>query len=124
MKRAVLCAVILASIIIFSCCSLFMLYRCNEKLYKHIDDCILSYYSDSDDISEKLEELESYWGSYYVRVSFLTRSSSLDDISYSIAKLEPLLDEQGDGFISELNSIRFWAYLIYQSQIPHLRSVF
>ena len=71
-----------------------------------------------------MERLQDYWGEYYVKVSFLTRSSTLDDISYSVAKLEPLLDEESEEFVSELRSIRFWAFLVYESQIPHFRSVF
>lgn len=124
MKRMIACIVILSVIVGLSIGSLVMLKSSNEKLYDHIDKCLQSYILDSNDIEEQIEALEDYWGKYYVKVSFLTRSSTLDDISYSVAKLDSLLEEDSDEFVSELNSIRFWAYLVYESQIPHLRSVF
>lgn len=124
MKRIITCAAITAVIIGFSVFSLMMLRSSNEELYRRVDRCLESYFSDSSDTAERVEELEDYWGEYYAKVSFLTRSSTLDDISYSVAKLEPLLKEDSDEFVSELNSIRFWAYLVYESQIPHWRSVF
>jgi hypothetical protein len=124
LKRITLCIAILAVIVAVSAGSLFMLGRVSDGLYRRIDSCLESYYSDSNDIGEQIEALEDYWGEYYVKASFLTRSAVLDDISCSVARLEPLLDVQGEEFVSELNSIRYRAYLVYESQVPHLRSVF
>lgn len=124
MKRIILCCGIFAALIALSCGSLYMLKRCNSGLYERIDDCMAQYEAGSDGVYESVERLQDYWGEYYVKVSFLTRSSTLDDISYSVAKLEPLLDDESEEFVSELRSIRFWAFLVYESQIPHFRSVF
>jgi hypothetical protein len=124
MKRIIVCVCVIAAILALSAGSLFMLKSANEKLYRYIDNCTESYFLDSNDLEERLAELENYWGEYYVKVFFLTRSSSLDDISCSVSRLRYLLEEDSDEFASELNSVRFRAYLIYESQIPYLRSVF
>ncbi len=124
MKRLALCVAIMLAIISSCLASLYMLKAATDELYTKIDLCLVAYYTEDDTLLDNLEDLENYWGEYYVKASFLTRSSSLDDISGMISRLEPLLNEQGDEFSAELNSIRFRANLLYESQIPHFRSVF
>ena len=124
MKRLALCAFIMAAVIFSSVFSLVMLDSASDELYVHIDDCLEAYYSGDEGIEEKIDSLEVYWGEYYVKASFLTRSSSLDDVSCTAARLMPLLKENGEEFTAELNSIRYRAFLLYESQVPHWRSVF
>lgn len=124
MKRLVLCCAMLAAIIGLAVVSLNMLKKSGEELYDSIDCCLKAYYSGSGEVFDEIERIEQNWGSYYVKASYLTRSASLDDISCSVAKLEPLLKADCDEFASELNSIRYRVFLIYEAQIPHFRSVF
>ncbi len=124
MKRIALCIFITLCIITLSIVSLFMLRSAGRELYEHIDKCRESYLTQSDTLYDDIASLEDYWGEYYVKASFLTRSSSLDDISCSVARLKPLLIADCDEFLSELNSVRYRVYLLYESQIPHWRSVF
>ena len=58
-----------------------------------------------------------------MKISFVATSSTLDDISYSVAKLAPLLKEDSDEFVSECQSIKYWAYLVYSNQLPYFYSV-
>jgi hypothetical protein len=104
--------------------SLLALKRETETLYAHIDRCLEYYFLDSSETEREIESLEDYWGEYYVRASFLTRSAVLDDISFSVARLKGLYEDGNAEFVTELNGIRYRAFLVYESQVPHFRSVF
>ncbi|WP_124098060.1 DUF4363 family protein [Ruminococcus sp. Marseille-P6503] len=124
MKRVYICMGIFALIIGISVYSLCILKKSNEELYSRIDEIIeLHEGGDTDKTAEKVAQLEQFWKGYYVRISFIARSSTLDDISYSVAKLAPLLKEDSDEFVSECKSVRYWAYLVYSNQLPRLYSV-
>lgn len=124
MKRVALCIAILSAMIAVSLVSLFMLRSSSEELYHYIDECLLSYYENSEKLYSDIEALEICFGDYYTKASFLTRSSSLDDMAGAVARLEPLAEIGAEEFVSELNSIRYRVNLLYESQIPHFRSVF
>lgn len=124
MKRVYICIGIFCAIIAVSIFSLFVLEKSNDELFSRIDEITELYEKGSDETSEKIKELEKFWRKYYIRISFVAQSSTLDDISYSVAKLSPMLDEDSDEFVSECKSIRYWAYLVYISQFPYLHSVF
>ena len=70
------------------------------------------------------KELENAWNKYYVRISYIAQSCTLDDISYAVAKLPALLEKGSEEFLSECESIRSWTEKIYHTQYPHLYSVF
>ena len=124
MKRITLCLVIFAAIIVISAGSLFMLNKNNKELTGKIDEIIELYNKESDEISDKVNELEEYWEDYYIRISFVAQSSTLDDISYSVSKLLPLYEQDSDEFVSECESIKYWIKRVYDSQFPHFYSVF
>ena len=89
-----------------------------------LDDVIEAYNNDSDDVVDKVNELEKYWEDYYIHISFVTRSTTLDDISYSVDKLRPMYEHGSDEFVPECESIKYWVKRIYDSQYPHFYSVF
>lgn len=124
MKRLAVCVVILCSIAAISVYSIFAIGKANDKLFLLIDSTAQSYRDGAQDTEQKLDELEDYWREYYVKVSYLSQSCTLDDISYSVAKLPALLEKNAEEFLSECESIRAWAKKIYDSQFPHLYSVF
>lgn len=124
MKRITLCIGIISVIIIISVSSLFILNKNNKKLTDKIDEIIELYNNESDEVSDKVNDLEDYWEDYYIRISFVAQSSTLDDISYSVAKLLSLYEQDSDEFISECESIKYWIERVYDSQFPHFYSVF
>lgn len=124
MKRITLCIGILCAIIIVSVTSLFMLNKNNKILIDKIDEIIDLYNQESDKVSEKVSDLENYWEDYYIRISFVVQSLTLDDISYSVEKLTPLYEQDSDEFISECESIKYWVQRVYDSQFPHFYSIF
>ncbi len=124
MKRLAVCVVILCSIAAVSVYSIFAVEKANDKLFRLIDSTAQSYRDGSENTKQMLDELEDYWREYYVKVSYLSQTCTLDDISYSVAKLPALLERDSEDFLSECESIKAWAKKIYDSQFPHLYSVF
>ncbi|MDE6149532.1 MAG: DUF4363 family protein [Ruminococcus sp.] len=124
MKRITLCIGIFIAIIVVSIGSLFLLHKNNKELTEKIDEIIELYNNESDEVSDKVNDLEKYWDDYYIRISFVAQSSTLDDISYSVAKLLPLYEQDSDEFVSECESIKYWIKRVYDSQFPHFYSVF
>lgn len=124
MRRVGLCIAIIAGIITISVISLFILSKNNKEVFAKINEITRLYDEDSDEVPQKIEELEDYWEKYYIRISFVAQSSTLDDISYSVAKLGSLYDQESDEFISECESIKYWVGRVYDSQFPHFYSVF
>ncbi len=124
MKRVYICIGIFVLIIGISVYSLYVIKKSNDELYYRIDEIIsLHQIGDREVTAQKVEGLEEFWKGYYVKISFVATSSTLDDISYSVAKLAPLLKEDSDEFVSECQSIKYWAYLVYSNQLPYFYSV-
>ena len=109
MKRLTACIIILT---VIAAMSVFSVFAEN------------SYRNDDSDTAQRLEELENAWNKYYVRISYIAQSCTLDDISYAVAKLPALLEKGSEEFLSECESIRSWTEKIYHTQYPHLYSVF
>jgi len=123
MKRIGICVGIIFVIIISSVMSLNLLKSSNDELFSRLDN-IVSDYNNGEDVSDELEDFRKFWRKYYIRLSFTAQSPTLDDISFSVAKLEPLLEKNSDEFVSECESIKYWAYLIYDCQMPSFHSIF
>jgi len=123
MKRIVLCITILGTIIAVSVFSLFVLHKNNTRLIEMLDDVIEAYDNAPDEVSEKVDGIEQYWEDYYIRISFLVQSSTLDNISYSVARLGSMYEQDSDEFVSECESIKYWVKRVYDSQFPHFYSV-
>ncbi len=124
MKRLYVCIALIGAVICASTAALVLLKNAGAELLSCIDECLEGIEMKDKDISGELEALDESWGDYYVKASFITRSSSLDDVSGSVARLRSLLKVSPDEFAAELNSVRYRVELLYESQIPHWRSVF
>lgn len=124
MKRLTACMIILTVIASMSVLSVWAVKRENDKFIFLVNAAENSYRQENDDMNERLEELEKGWKKYYTHVSYIAQSCTLDDISYAIAKLPALLEKGSEEFLSECESIRSWTEKIYNTQYPHLYSVF
>lgn len=124
MKRLTSCIIILTVIASMSVLSVWAVKRENDRFISLVNAAESSYRQESDDMNERLEELEKGWKKYYTRVSYIAQSCALDDISYAVAKLPALLEKGSEEFLSECESIRSWTEKIYNTQYPHLYSVF
>lgn len=124
MKRVYICIGIFLSIIAISAASLNILKKSNNELFYRIDEISSIYQTNPGLAAAKVEELEEFWEKYYLRISFVAHSSTLNDISTTMSKLPSLLENDSEEFMSELLSIKHWAQLVYINQFPYLHSVF
>lgn len=124
MKRLTACMIILTVIASMSVLSVWAVKRENDKFIFLVNAAENSYRQESDDMNQRLEELEKGWKKYYTHVSYIAQSCTLDDISYAVAKLPALFEIGSEEFLSECESIRSWTEKIYNTQYPHLYSVF
>ncbi len=120
MKRLTACIIILTVIAAMSVFSVFAVKKENDKFISLVNAAENSYRNEDSDTVRRLEELENAWNKYYVRISYIAQSCTLDDISYAVAKLPALLEKGSEEFLSECESIRSWTEKIYHTQYPHL----
>ena len=102
MKRLVISICILFFIALLSVGSVVTIKLCN----KHLD------------------ELEEFWDKYYLALTYFSAEPTMSDMSRAVKKLPDLLRADSDDFLAELNSIRHWAKLLYDTQFPDLSSIF
>lgn len=124
MKRLYMCIGIFLLIILSSWASLNELKRSTRQLEEKAFACIEAYEQNSSDTEQKISELKRYWKRYYRKVSFITRSSSLEELAVSVSRLDDLTDNTGGDLCSELKAIIYRANVIYDSQRPVAYSVF
>lgn len=124
MRRLYICLAIFFAIVASSWFSLVSLKSATKELEKRAAECIAAYDNDDADIHDKLKELDICWVNYYKKVSFLTRSSSLEELAVSVSRLDDLLENKGGDFKSELNAVIYRAEVLYENQLPLPESVF
>lgn len=124
MKRLFFCIVVLATILLTSAWSLFSLKKSTDKLCSLALETENSMVQKDADTEEKLNKLLDYWEKYRKKNSYFVKSTELDDISRTAAKLSALLKNNPDEFLSELRGVCDGAKKIYEKQFPHLYSVF
>lgn len=125
MKRVVICFIILLTIIVQSIISLSILKHKNNELSALIDQAVdFAQKGEQEQAIEKTQEVYDYWQDYFTKVSYLIQTSKLENISYSIAKLQPLLVNNSEEFYAECSMIKLGIKGIYNSEFPHLYSVF
>lgn len=125
MKRLITCVIILVLIISGSTYSLYVFDKKNDDITDHIDYIQTLYKQNkTDEAEEELTRLDRFWDEYYNYMSFIVQSTKLEDISLSVSKLKYLLKKDSDEFLSECESIKYGIQMIYDSEYPHLHSVF
>lgn len=124
MKRIVISFGIIILIIGVSIFSLYFMNKNNDEMFEKLENITQLYENQSDEIEDEIEEFQDFWEKYYIRYSYITQCSILDDISYSVAKLDELYLAGSDDFIPECESVKYRVKRIYDRQFPHLHSVF
>lgn len=121
MKRVVFCVAILLGIVIVSTAWIISLCHKNEKLSELIDNAVsVSKSGDREKTLTAIDELCEYWESFYNVASVFERSTPLDNVSDSVAKLESLYENSSEEFYSECEMIRCAADRIFRSNVPFL----
>lgn len=124
MKRVILCSGILLAIIASSLLILWRLDNYNDTLEIMINDALNLWENEkTEETLDKVQEITQFWESYYIDMSIIVQSTTMDDISSSIAKLKPLLIHGSEEFYSECENIKFALKLIYDSEVPSFHSI-
>lgn len=122
MKRLYACIIIMCTIIILATGSLFILKRNNDLLFAQLDRVSQAYENNSQ-TEKELALLGDMWEKYYLKISYISKTDYLNDISANVGRLNFLLENQSDEFTSELENIRTKATLLYKNQFPYLYSL-
>ena len=80
MKRLTACIIILTVIAAMSVFSVFAVKKENDKFISLVNAAENSYRNEDSDTAQRLEELENAWNKYYVRISYIAQSCTLDDL--------------------------------------------
>ena len=123
MKRLVISICILVFIALLSVGSVVTIKLCNEHLDRLVSDAEQAYLCGGD-TQQALDELEEFWDKYYLALTYFSAEPTMSDMSRAVKKLPDLLRADSDDFLAELNSIRHWAKLLYDTQFPDLSSIF
>lgn len=124
MKRFVICVAILVGILLQSVLSIFTLKRFNDNLKEYVTEAVyLAENKEYDRASEVVGKIEKYWEKYYKTASFLIQTSKLEEISFAVSKLSPLLRKGSEEFFSECDMIIYSTKQIYENELPRLSSV-
>ena len=123
MKRLYISIAILVFIALLSAGSVLAIKKGNERLFG-LTAAARQAYETGGDTKKALDELEDYWESYYLMMSYITAEPTMADMSRAVKKLPELYKAGSDDFLAELNSISDWAQLLYDTQFPDLSSIF
>lgn len=121
MKRNVTVLLLFAAVMLVSAVQLRLLRNTTERFTGLIAEYEQSVKTDND-IDDSLAALGDCWEEYYSVASFLTCSDALPDMAADLSRLRLLTDREE--LLGELESLRVRAQLIYDEQVPHLRSIF
>ena len=123
MKRLYISIAILVFIALLSAGSVLAIKKGNERLFG-LAAAARQAYETGGDTKKALDELEDYWESYYLMMSYITAEPTMADMSRAVKKLPELYKAGSDDFLAELNSISDWAQLLYDTQFPDFSSIF
>ena len=123
MNRNLTALIIFTAVLIISAVHLFVLDSVTKEFVTQLDMYKESVISDSSNTDKQLLLLIAGWEDYYATASFLTRSGMLDDMAADVATLGALSKSDSAALTGELDSLRYRALIIYDNQMPHLRSI-
>ena len=123
MNRNLTALIIFTAVLIISAVHLFVLDSATKEFVTQLDMYKESVISDSSNTDKQLLLLLAGWEDYYSTASFLTRSGMLDDMAADVVTLGALSKSDSAALTGELDSLRYRAHIIYDNQMPHLRSI-
>ncbi len=119
MNRVIMSVCLMTIIISYSAASAFIIGHENSELLSVIDK--ISAYSEKGD-SEKAvaaaELLSLEWYNYERKMSVLVRDEKLNNISSSVARIKPYIEEANDELDAELQNISRQLTVIYRTELP------
>ncbi len=124
MKRVKLCSVILMILIIITIGTLFMIRKkCTELKDLAGQTLILYENKNTEEALKKAEELNQTWDKHYKFFHCSVKNDKLYNINSEIAKIKPLIENNDDQVISELNSLIYELDFLSNNETPHIYNI-
>ena len=124
MKRVKLCSVILIVLIIITIGTLFIIQKkCAELKDLASQTLILYENKNTEEALKKAEELSQTWNKHYKFFHCSVKNDKLYNINSEIAKIMPLIKNNDDQVISELNSLIYELDFLNNHETPYIYNI-
>ena len=124
MKRVKLCSVILVVLITITIGTLFMIQKKCTELKDLAGQTLILYENKStEEALKKAEELNQTWDKHYKFFHCSVKNDKLYNINSEIAKIKPLIENNDDQVISELNSLIYELDFLSNNETPHIYNI-
>lgn len=121
MKRVKLCSVILAVLIIITIGTLFLIQKKCAELKELANQTLVLYENKNiEEALKKAEELNQKWNKHYKFFHCSVKNDKLCNINSQLAKIIPLIENNDDQVISELNSLIYELDFLRNNETPYI----
>ncbi len=120
MKRVIFSAVLLGIILIGSVLSSISICRDTNSLTAELENIQSVYESGNTEKALALSnEMNTHWHTYEHRMSLLIHDDKLSPLNMSIARITPLISNENDELIAEMQSIYHQLERIRCTELPY-----
>ena len=121
MKRVKLCSVILVVLITITIGTLFIIQKKCAELKELANQTLILYENkNTEEALKKAEELNQKWSKHYKFFHCSVKNDKLYNINSEIAKIAPLIKNNDDQVISELNSLIYELDFLRNNETPYI----
>ena len=121
MKRVKLCSVILVVLITITIGTLFIIQKKCAELKELANQTLILYENkNTEEALKKAEELNRAWDKHYKFFHCCVKNDKLYNINSEIAKIAPLIKNNDDQVISELNSLIYELDFLCKNETPYI----
>lgn len=123
MKRIIISAVLIVSILAGSVLSLWFTKRTIGQMHV-LEESIRTAQENGKSTQTETERFCRYWDRCYDKLSLTENSNELEMIDESISRLKAIAEDSPEEMNAELDSICRQLDMLYQRQLPSFYSVF
>ena len=121
MKRVKLCSVILVVLITITIGTLFIIQKKCAELKELANQTLILYENkNTEEALKKAEELNRAWDKHYKFFHCCVKNDKLNNINSELAKIIPLIENNDDQVISELNSLIYELDFLCKNETPYI----
>lgn len=124
MKRVIISAVMMFVILLWSAAGCYVVNRVSANLRNDIRYIQNIYESGNTEQALLLSnELNKKWHGYELILSLMVHDDKISSLNFSIARITPLISNENDELIAEIQSIYHQLERIRQSELPYWYNV-
>ncbi|MBP1561393.1 MAG: DUF4363 family protein [Oscillospiraceae bacterium] len=119
MKRVILAFCLIGTVMAYSAAAVLIIRSESRELIEVTDEIIeYNKSGDSEKASEAAVMLNEKWHEFERSMSVFVRDDKLNNLSASVARVEPYIQSANDELEAELQNVRRQLTLIYRSELP------